>query len=421
MFNNTEKTDISKKNEINHLYMLLKENKNNLKESNENSNFSFNFNILTNLAYHIQNIIPQVIKELNQVITDIKLEVAEKNNERGKYYLNWILKDILNNEIREYKKRVLLNAFSYINNDLVEQETETDLYSQRNISNSGLFTHQAIKCLYDMTGRTLPFIQGLMKSIKKDMFVCEIGAGTGIMAISSLLCGSKKVVALEINPITCLLAKLVVEYCENNNFFEKNKIEVFWADAIQWENKKYSYSDFDLILSENLYTGMFYEKQVQIMNEVNKKKSKKITNFNQILLPKNIVSFLQPVMLSDIPKTKSLTVIELHNQGISEIELDKPKKYNSIDFYKLSSKKISSKNKFIIKCNGRIDALLLYSEITITSDIYISRNENEFLNNDHIVVLPKSISVLKGDKIEISFIYNAGGLPEDSIITIKVI
>lgn len=421
MFNNTEKTDISKKNEINHLYMLLKENENNLKGSSENSNFSFDFNILTNLAYHIQSIIPQAIKELNQIITDIKLELAEKNNERGKYYLSWILKDILNNEIREYKKRILVNAFSYISNDLVDQETETELYSQRNISNSGLFTHQAIKCLYDMTGRTLPFIQGLMKSIKKDMFVCEIGAGTGIMAISSLLCGAKKVIALEINPITCLLAKLIVEYCENNNLFEKNKIEVFWADAIQWENQKYSYSDFDLILSENLYTGMFYEKQVQIMNEVNKSRSKKITNFTQIFLPRNIVSFLQPVMLSDIPKTKSLTLIELNNQEIIEIELAKPKKYNSIDFYKSNSEKITSKKKFIIKCDGRIDALLLYSEITITSAIHISRNENEFLNNDHIVVLPKSISVLKGDKIEISFIYEAGGLPEDSIITIKII
>ena len=155
-------------------------------------------------------------------------------------------------------------------------ENEEDAYNegipemQKNLGiDSGLQSIDALRCLED-EARTKTFIETINNKVQAGDAVLEAGAGTGVLAIAAARKGAT-VEAVEINPVTAVFARRVVERCERNGLVPPGTVRIRLGDAMKYqprgadgkvdENKK-----FDAYISENIYTGQFYELQIQINN-----------------------------------------------------------------------------------------------------------------------------------------------------------
>lgn len=376
------------------------------------------------LAFYLVEKMPRIQKKLTRVLKAMNNSLLGKKNHVGEYYLSWMMDGEVNQASKEEKRVQIREAINALEYELVNRDEEGALYEEMNVAKGGLLTHQAIRCLEDMNGRTLPFMLSIMEQVYSGAKVCEIGVGTGILSLGALLSGASTVVGVEINPITCLLAKCVVEYFEEKNIIPKDSIIIHWADALSFGregNTMFSYADYDVVISENIYTGMFYEKQVQMMNRVHMDHRVKGSEREYTVLPAGMDSYVQPVMLSESIQGRSHTAIDLQAKGILHTSLAEPLPYHSFDFTAQSDEKINRKVTFDIHESGCLDAILIYSCVTLTAHLSIERNENEFLNNDHIITLEKPISVKQGDKLQISLSYLAGSEVEDMMLRTTIL
>lgn len=372
------------------------------------------------LAFYLVEHIPGIEKETGRIVKAVDDFLKGQESSVGKKYAYWLM----NGEKNESKLQVLRTALLSAEHEFGTTHEEGSLYETMNIEANGLMTHQAIRCLEDMNGRTLPFMLALMEQVHPGMKICEIGVGTGILSLSALFAGAASVTGVEINPITCILAKRVIEHFEERNIIPSGAIKIHWADALtigKTGGSSFSYAEYDLVISENIYTGMFYEKQVQLMNRVHSDKHVKARFPEQKIIPCGMTSYVEPVSLSESVSGKSHTALDLHMRGIRETALSKPYMYHHLDFTEHSSEYVTSRLQCKMERDGILDALLVFSRVEVTSLLSIERNENEFLNNDHIIQLYSPLSVYAGQVIEICMEYRAGSDVEGARLSVKIL
>lgn len=134
----------------------------------------------------------------------------------------------------------------------------------------GMDILDAFKCLIDIN-RTYQLAQGIketvkyLKTTKKRLVGIDAGTGTGILSILLIAAGVDKVYAIEINTET---------YRSTKNFLEKlgleDKIIIKNGDATRIVLEELEEKTADILVSENLATGLFSEPQYAIINHLSK-------------------------------------------------------------------------------------------------------------------------------------------------------
>ena len=147
-------------------------------------------------------------------------------------------------------------------NKLLKEESIDDRMTRIDVPSQGLETVDAVHCVLDKN-RTLAFLEAIEKSVELGDVVVEAGLGTGIMAIMAATLGAE-VYGIEINKNTLDLARQLSGVFIKNGFFNERNLNLIEADASTWTPMK----QIDLIISENIYAGMFYEMQIPIINHL---------------------------------------------------------------------------------------------------------------------------------------------------------
>jgi 16S rRNA G966 N2-methylase RsmD len=136
----------------------------------------------------------------------------------------------------------------------------------------GMDTMDAFRCLIDVN-RTLPLLEGIAKTVESQrnaghdrVVAIDAGTGTGILSIGLVAAGCDKVFALEINPLTAQVAKKFI-----GELGLSDRIEVVLADATQIDMGDLK---AQVLVSENLASGLFNEPQYQIINHLSQFMSK---------------------------------------------------------------------------------------------------------------------------------------------------
>lgn len=289
--------------------------------------------------------------------------------------------------------------------------SESDRFNQSNISRFGLDILDAVHCIYD-TKRTNFFIDEIYKKVSKGNVVLEAGIGTGILSFYAASLGAK-VYGCEINPDVFKLAQEIKNHLEKKKFIPNSSVEFFLHDAITFIPP----NNMDVIVSENIYTGMFFEYQVQIMNNLIK-----YLNTNGTCIPKkirSIVSFSQ-VSFPNNPHNKELFVTSPErNIKISHRILSSPYEYDEIDFTNKSNIFINKTIPILIESGGLLNSLMIYSEVIMPSEKVIKKDDTTFLNSEIFIAINPKIEVQKGDYIELNIQYRYGNKPQDALINIK--
>jgi predicted RNA methylase len=282
-----------------------------------------------------------------------------------------------------------------------------------------------MRCFEDKT-RTLIFFDTIREKIKTGDHVLEAGAGTGIMAVAAAQAGAIRVDTVEINPLTAIFARKVIQRCVEAGLLQPNQVKIKLGDALKFQLKE-GQKPFDAFISENIYTGQFNELQQQITNHM--LESGVIDVKQNKIIPKNIINGFEltslPDDLSDEVKQKLKNRSDFVARDI--YDPNKPKSISLSKLYDLihldTTQELGFRNRLVetITKDGTIDTITIFSLIQMTEKEgnFLRRNETEFLNNDHVIVLEKSMEVKEGDKVEIYISYKGGDKPGQADIILK--
>src|SRR3978361_894621 len=113
--------------------------------------------------------------------------------------------------------------------------------------------HESLLC---DAPRNRAFHRALKAKVKGDSTVLDIGAGSGLWAISAAKLGAKKVVAIEMQP---LLAGLIRTLARDHGVGDR--VEVLEGDSRQIQLAR----EFDVVISETIGHVIFDEQVVEIM------------------------------------------------------------------------------------------------------------------------------------------------------------
>lgn len=294
------------------------------------------------------------------------------------------------------------------------KKSETELFYNKNIKNKGLNIIDAVHCLFDKK-RSLFFLNELDSLVKENDIVYEAGVGTGLLSFLAATKGAE-VWGVEISKETYNLAKNIKSYLEKKKIIPKDKVNFILGNAVSFKLHKKA----DVVISENIYTGMFYEKQAQIINN-----SLNFLKNKGCVVPSSVQSYLylaeaefpHPVKHKDevVPSPDK-------NFYIKSKKLSNKIKYDKADFTKtlpVNSKKFSFVIPLINK--GYINSLVIYSEVTLPSGLIIKRFDTSFLNGDIFIAINPPIKVKKGDIASLNIIYKYGCNPKDIQLSLNIL
>lgn len=134
-------------------------------------------------------------------------------------------------------------------------------------NNWGMQAMDSLRCLVDFK-RTHSLLAGIKDTVEnkkreghRDLIGIDAGTGSGILAMGLVAAGCSKVYALEINPDTADFSRQFLKECG----FE-NEVEVIQCDATKVSIPRIR--NADILVSENLSTGLFNEPQYQIIENL---------------------------------------------------------------------------------------------------------------------------------------------------------
>ena len=385
------------------------------------------------VAKSIEKKMPFFYKKLRDRALRLNLYLQKGKDDEGKKIYDFMIASGHRGVSERALRAELSDCLKNVSEELSEYENESDAYSKRDIDSVGLITNDAVKCLKDFDGRTFAFLRTICSKVKQGDKVLEVGIGTGILSICAIIFGAKKVVGVELNPITCLLAHTIVTYLEENRVISKRSIDILWGDALKFTTTEYKVlrgTKYDVVISENIYTGMFFELQMRMISHIIKNKlvhsEKKIDDgfltlvTDDAIIPKGMSSCAELIEINpNIVHTHTEVLSDLKKKAVKIKSLTKDHVYDQIKFYKNMLPEISSVIKFKILKNGSLNAVNIFSTVCMMDGDYLNRNENKFLCNDSVLILNKPISVRKGDIIIVGLAFNEGDDIQNIILEIR--
>lgn len=283
---------------------------------------------------------------------------------------------------------------------------EAKRFDTQNITKVGLDILDAVHCVYDKK-RTVYFLECINDVVKKDTVVIEAGVGTGVLSFMSAYKGAR-VYAVELNKNIYTLAKSIRTFFYDKNILIKNSVELTHGNAFKYSPKEKA----DVIISENIYTGMFYEKQVQIMNHLLPHLKR-----NGIVIPSVLTMGIALVNASfpNSAKHGELFVVNEHKDKLNMNVLSNDVIYSTLDFKKKNSTEVDKKIAFTAKKMGVVNGVLIWSTVMLPNGKIIKRQDTIFLNNDILLSLGKTKNITKGDIIIMHLKYTFGSSPRDAL------
>jgi predicted RNA methylase len=216
------------------------------------------------------------------------------------------------------------------------------------------------------------------------------------------------VVGFEINPSIYLLADRIKNHLIGLGLI-RNNIKFILGDARLAQLG----TQADMLISENLYTGMFFEKQVQITRSLSV-----FLKAKPVFVPSGIRSYLNLAYTSlPINNQIELRVIsEIYEAPVLHSDIYE---YDQIHFGNMFKDKISFIGNVTVTKTGTVNSLIISSEVMLYEDRLISRYDTIFMNNDILLLLPNKIEVNMGDVVSVKISYLYGSNPIDSVIILN--
>jgi protein arginine N-methyltransferase 1 len=268
-----------------------------------------------------------------------------------------------------------------------------------------VFTSYDIQaCLYD-EDRSRLFRDAIHKTVRPGQIVVDAGSGSGLLGLFAARAGAAKVYCLEIN-------QEYVETIRVNALRNKLQdiVEAVHADATTYEPP--DGVQFDVIISEVISAGFFYEPQLQILNNLNRflKRDGAVVPMamrNEVELI-HAQSDLYGLTFSYDPRFRTLA---------GDRALSSPRQYLATDFAQPAPTSIDTTVKVTSQSAEAANAVRISYSIQFGPEYWVN-TPTEFLMNPQIIFLRDPILLAEGEEYDVRLNYQAGCSAVDCELTV---
>lgn len=292
---------------------------------------------------------------------------------------------------------------------------EKDRFDAEETEKSGLPVLDAVHCVIDRN-RTIAFMDEIRGAVRAGDSVLEAGVGTGILSFEASL-KAGRVVGIELNAETLALANDIKRHLAADSTLGRSleKVEFFHGDATRFVPP----GKFDVFISENIYTGMFYEKQVQIGNGLNGHMAEGFRAIPERML--SFASLVEATYPGGEHEHAELFVPIEHEDDMGYRELSKRELYSELVFNGPVDELIAHVAETVSEADGVVNGLLITSVVGMPSGRTIKGSDTIFFNNDIVLGVNPPTPVRKGQRVRVKIEYHAGDAPEDMLLEVTAL
>ncbi len=257
-------------------------------------------------------------------------------------------------------------------------------------------------CLHDVR-RTRMWKEAIEDAVRPGDVVIDAGSGTGILGVFAAMAGASRVYCIELHP---RFVKLIEHLAERNGL--SDKITVIHADATTVTLPERA----DVLVSELLCTGQFFEPQVQVINHLRKQ-----LNPGARIVPQTINSYIR---LLDAQEMLYGVKIDCDSRSVV-LDDDEPVStrvlYDTIDF--------SDEHRLIVDTTVQVqarstrlaDAVLVEGQALLAPGI--KTYPTRFLYNPEVIFLKEPLELIAGQTYDVHVRYPYGADTLDATIEVS--
>jgi len=271
-------------------------------------------------------------------------------------------------------------------------------------------TYDIQACLYDKQ-RVEYLRTAIMQTVREyvraadgaDVVVVDAGSGTGLLGLFAAQAGATRVHCVELNPEF----RSVIENNAFNNDLQK-QIVVADADATTWEPPE----KFDVLISEVISAGFFYEPQIQIVNHLSA-----WLKPGGAVVPMSMGNYVELINAQEMLHGLKFSF----DSRFTELSEDQPlthrARYLSTDFRKPHGPWIQSSARVSAFDSGAVNAVKITYDIEFAAGVSADQ-PTDFLLNPQIIFLREQMKVEAGWDYDVALAYRASDNPTNCAIEI---
>ncbi len=266
-----------------------------------------------------------------------------------------------------------------------------------------IFTSYDIQaCLYDEV-RVGHFRDAISKTVRPGDIVVDAGSGTGLLGMLAVQAGASKVFCVEISED---YAEIIAENARRNHM--ENEIVVIHGDATTISLPE----EVDVIVSEVISAGFFYEPQLQIIDNM-----RAHLKSGGAIIPLSMENRVELINAQEDLYGLKFNY-DTRFKSLHDVALTDKATYLQTDFGSQTDRVIRSTTRVRATGSGVANAARISYGIDFARGVS-SDEPTEFLLNPQIIFLPDPISINEGDDIDVSLVYEASTSPLDCEIVIE--
>lgn len=258
------------------------------------------------------------------------------------------------------------------------------------------FTDYSVQaCLYD--SRRVEYLHdAIVKTVRRGDVVVDAGSGTGLLGLLAARAGARRVYCVELNSG---FIPVIEENARRNGLGDR--IVAVHDDAARYHPPE----GVDVVVSEVISAGFFYEPQVQIIN-----------NLRRFLRPGGrIVPALMNNYVELISAQEDLYGLKFNfDSRFADLENDRPlsdaARYHVAEFGADIDPVISETVRVRASASGTANAVRITYDIEFAPGVWADK-PTDFLLNPQIIFLAKPVPLRAGERYDVRLRYEASDLP----------
>jgi predicted RNA methylase len=256
-------------------------------------------------------------------------------------------------------------------------------------------------CLHDVR-RTRMWKEAIEDVVKPGDVVIDAGSGTGILGVFAALAGASRVYCIELHP---RFVRLIQHLADRNGLGDK--ITVIHADATTVTLPEPA----DVLISELLCTGQFFEPQVQVVNHLRKQLKP-----GARIVPQEVNSYMrlldaQEMLYGVKIDCDSRSVVLDDDEAVSTRVL-----YDTIDFSDEHRLVIDTTVQVRARTTRIADAVLVEGQAILAPGI--KTYPTRFLYNPEVIFLREPLELVAGKNYDLHVRYPYGADTLDAEISV---
>jgi predicted RNA methylase len=266
-------------------------------------------------------------------------------------------------------------------------------------------TYDIQACLYDT--RRVKFLRDAIAAVvKPGDVVVDAGSGTGLLGMFAAEAGAAKVYCLEFNLDAI---PVLVENARRNGW--SDRIVAVHTNATTWEPPA-ELGAFDVIISEVMSAGFFYEPQLQILNHL-----RTFLKPDGAIVPMAMRNYVELLDAQEMLYGLRFNYDTRFTSLPGDTALTGRAAYHTADFYSHNPTSISATVPLRTTNPGLANALRVSYDITFAPGI-TATEPTDFLLNPQIIFLRKPVKLEGSMEYDVSIAYEASSSPLTSVITV---